>query len=100
MSETVQMREIQELEKEQKAIYSAGIYLRLSREDGDKTESDSISNQRELLIDFLNRNPEILLHEIWIDDGYSGVDFQRPGFEKMMEAVKTREINCIRKKFY
>jgi len=95
MSETVQMREIQELEKEQKAIYSAGIYLRLSREDGDKTESDSISNQRELLIDFLNRNPEILLHEIWIDDGYSGVDFQRPGFEKMMEAVKTREINCI-----
>ena len=52
MSETVQMREIQELEKEQKAIYSAGIYLRLSREDGDKTESDSISNQRELLIDF------------------------------------------------
>ena len=53
MSETVQMREIQELEKEQKAIYSAGIYLRLSREDGDKTESDSISNQRELLIDFL-----------------------------------------------
>ncbi len=95
MSETPQMREIQELEKEQKTIYSAGIYLRLSREDGDKTESDSISNQRELLIDFLNRNPELLLHEIWIDDGYSGVDFQRPGFEKMMEAVKAGEINCI-----
>jgi len=75
--------------------YNADLYLRLSREDGDKSESDSIANQRNLLMDFMKTHQEITLHKVRIDDGYSGVNFERPDFLEMMESVKDREINCI-----
>lgn len=75
--------------------YNADAYLRISREDGDKTESDSITNQRDLITAFLEKYPEITLHEVRVDDGYSGVNFDRPDFIRMMESVKRKEINCI-----
>lgn len=98
MSEKQEIREAGETKDNKRyrdAEYFADLYLRLSREDGDKAESDSISNQRELLTAFLTKHPEIQLHEILVDDGYSGVDFRRPGFEKMMKSVKNGTVNCI-----
>lgn len=83
------------MEAKKQAEYDADLYLRLSHEDGDKAESDSIANQRELLMDYLSSHPEIQLHEVRTDDGYSGVNYDRPGFIQMMEAVKAGEINCI-----
>ncbi len=83
------------MEAKRQEEYDADLYLRLSREDGDKAESDSIANQRELLMDYLSSHPEIRLHEVRTDDGYSGVNYDRPGFIQMMEAVKAGEINCI-----
>lgn len=83
------------MEAKKQAEYDADLYLRLSHEDGDKAESDSIANQRELLMDYLSSHPEIRLHEVRTDDGYSGVNYDRPGFIQMMEAVKAGEINCI-----
>jgi DNA invertase Pin-like site-specific DNA recombinase len=83
------------MEAKKQEEYYADLYLRLSREDGDKAESDSIANQRELLMDYLSSHPEIQLHEVRTDDGYSGVNYDRPGFIQMMEAVKAKEINCI-----
>lgn len=76
-------------------IYDADLYLRLSREDGDKTESDSITNQRDMLMNFLSAHTEIRVHKVRIDDGYSGVNFDRPDFIEMMESVKRKEVNCI-----
>lgn len=76
-------------------LYDADLYLRISREDGDKAESDSISNQRELLMAFLEAHPEIRLRKVQSDDGYSGVNFDRPHFIEMMEAVKEKKVNCI-----
>ena len=58
----------------QESNYIADIYLRLSKDDGDKEESDSISNQRALILDFLKAHPEIQINKIRIDDGHSGVD--------------------------
>lgn len=75
--------------------YNADFYLRLSREDGDGAESESIANQRDLLLAFLSKHPEIHLHKVRVDDGYSGVDYNRPDFQQMMESVKNKEINCI-----
>ena len=83
------------MEAKKQAEYDADLYLRLSHEDGDKAESDSIANQRELLMDYLSSHPEIRLHEVRTDDGYSGVNYDRLGFIQMMEAVKAGEINCI-----
>lgn len=83
------------MEANNQILYDADLYLRLSREDGDKTESESIAGQRDLLLSFLEKHPEIRLHSIRVDDGYSGVNFDRPDFIKMMESVKNKEINCI-----
>ena len=79
----------------QEIIYNADIYLRLSKEDGDKEESDSIANQRALALDFLKTQPNIRLHKIRIDDGYSGVDFNRPSFIEMIEDIKEGKVNCV-----
>ena len=78
----------------QKSILAAD-YLRLSREDGDKLESDSIRNQRSLINDFVKQHKEIQLVEEYIDDGYSGTNFDRPAFQRMLEDVKRKKINCI-----
>lgn len=80
--------------------YCAAIYLRLSREDGDvvdggKTVSDSIANQKALALDFLKSNPDIELYDIYIDDGYSGVNFNRPDFQRMLKDVREGTVNCI-----
>ncbi|MCM1304830.1 MAG: recombinase family protein [Lachnospiraceae bacterium] len=56
-------------------IYHAAVYVRLSREDGDKEESDSIVNQRELIRAFLADQPDIEIRMEYADDGYSGVNF-------------------------
>lgn len=75
--------------------FLAAIYLRLSSEDGDKAESDSIRNQRSLLQDFVGKHSDITLVEEYVDDGYSGANFERPAFQRMMEDVRNHKVNCI-----
>ncbi len=70
-------------------------YLRLSRDDGDKQESDSIRNQRELIKEYLSKHKNLQYVDEYIDDGYSGTSFERPSFQRLMEDVKERKINCI-----
>lgn len=82
-------------------IYEAADYLRLSKEDGDfslsndKLESDSISSQRAIIERFVAQNPNIKLVAEFCDDGYTGTNFDRPDFQRMMEAVKAGKINCV-----
>lgn len=72
----------------------AASYSRLSREDGDKTESDSIRNQKDLISDYAAQRGIRIASE-YTDDGYSGTNFDRPNFQRMMEDVKKKKINCI-----
>lgn len=72
----------------------ACIYLRLSRDDGDNVESNSIINQRSLLRDYA-RNNDITILEEFVDDGISGLTFNRPDFKRMMEMVDKKRINTI-----
>lgn len=76
-------------------MYRASAYLRLSKEDGDKVESDSIANQRDLIRNFLSDKADIQLVEERIDDGYSGATFDRPSFQKMIADIKVGKINCV-----
>lgn len=71
--------------KEKNKDIRAAAYLRLSIEDGDKAESNSIGNQRELIRDFAAERPGLHLIEEYADDGYTGTNFERPGFKRMME---------------
>lgn len=75
--------------------YHASIYIRLSKEDREKEESNSISNQRALIENFLKDRPEIILCTERVDDGYSGVSFDRPGVKAMLEDIKEGRINCV-----
>lgn len=80
------------------------LYIRLSLEDGDlkgsttKTESNSVTNQRKLLMAYLQSHKELLdEYDIveFCDDGYSGTNFNRPRFQDMMELVRAKQIHCI-----
>lgn len=76
-------------------IWNATLYLRLSRDDGDKEESNSITGQRELLRDYIRNRPEFHEYAVRIDDGFTGSNFERPDFQKMMEDVKEGRTDCI-----
>lgn len=58
-------------------VFYAALYIRLSREDGDKEESDSVSNQRKLLTEYIENRQEFILKNVYVDDGYSGTNFAR-----------------------
>lgn len=75
--------------------YLAAKYFRLSYSDDKDNESDSISNQRKLIDDFLANNPDIEAVSEKIDDGYSGIIFDRPAFQEMMEDISEGKINCV-----
>ena len=79
--------------------YKAAVYVRLSKEDGDldgaKAESNSISNQKSLIMNFLKDKKDIEVVSIHEDDGYSGSSFDRPAFQDMMDEVKDGRVNCI-----
>ncbi|HEM6290470.1 TPA: recombinase family protein, partial [Streptococcus suis] len=72
----------------------ACIYLRLSRDDGDNVESNSIINQRSLLRDYA-RNHDFTILEEFMDDGISGLTFNRPDFNRMMAMVNDKTIDTI-----
>ncbi len=70
--------------------------MRLSKEDNIiKNESDSISSQRALLSKFVANNPDIKIDDFYVDDGYSGTNFDRPDFQRMLAKIKTGDINCV-----
>ncbi len=75
--------------------WRAGLYIRLSREDGDKPESESISSQKAILERFLAEHPAIGLYDCYIDDGWSGTDFDRPSFQRMLADITSKKINCV-----
>ena len=77
------------------SMYKAALYIRLSVEDGDKAESNSVTNQRMLLTEFLKENPDIELYDYYIDDGYSGTDFSRPSFERLLEDLYSKRFNTV-----
>ena len=77
-------------------VYRTAIYCRLSREDGDKVESNSIASQRAICEDYIARHDDLeIVCEPFVDDGYSGVSFNRPNFKKLEDAIRKGAIDCI-----
>lgn len=84
-----------ESNQSQRAVWRAALYTRLSREDGDKAESDSIANQKKLLENFLAEHHDLQYTELYSDDGYTGTNFDRPDFKRMISDIETGTINCV-----
>ena len=82
-----------------KKIWSVAQYIRLSQEDNntgvDKKESDSITSQKALLNEFTQEHDDLIVYDTYIDDGYTGTDFNRPGFQRLLEDMRNGNINCI-----
>lgn len=86
--------------------FLAAMYLRLSKDDSDvgsvidkngtlKSESNSIGNQRELIRAFIHEQQDIELYDIYVDDGYSGSNFDRPEFKRMISDIEAGKVNCV-----
>ena len=82
------------VEDYKKKKYITALYLRLSKDDGDKEESESISNQRKILRAFAEEN-KIIVYDEYVDDGFSGTNFDRPDFQRMMNDIKNKKINMV-----
>lgn len=81
--------------KKKNKIYRAGAYKRLSQDDGRGEVSNSIINQTELIKDYGKKHNDIEIVAEYDDDGYSGTNFDRPGFLRMMEDIKAKKIDCV-----
>lgn len=78
-----------------KTFFNAAAYIRLSREDGDKAESDSISNQRRLIADYIKEKEDLAVYDTYVDDGFTGTDFNRPSFQRMIDDIEAGKVNCV-----
>ncbi|MEF2742433.1 MAG: recombinase family protein, partial [Agathobaculum butyriciproducens] len=76
-------------------LWKPALYIRLSREDGDREESNSIASQRELLTEFVDTQTDMTSPRLYTDDGYTGTDFDRPDFQRMLNDLRAGIINCV-----
>lgn len=75
-------------------VVRAGLYMRLSRDDDQAGESGSIQNQRDILRQYAISNQMLIVKE-YVDDGWSGTNFNRPGFQEMISDIEKGKINCV-----
>ncbi len=76
--------------------YKVGAYLRLSKEYTiDNKESNSITNQKQIINSYVNEHSNLELVDYYIDDGYSGTDFNRPEFKRLLNDIKNKKVNTI-----
>lgn len=81
-------------------VWKTAAYIRLSREDvatknGERAESESVVNQQQIIGDFIAAQPDLGEHLTFIDDGATGTNFDRTGFQAMMQEIHTGSINCV-----
>lgn len=74
--------------------YKAALYIRLSKEDDSNVESESVKNQRSLLSQFA-REQRLDIYDIYIDDGFSGTNFDRPAFKRLIYDIENKKVNLV-----
>ncbi len=82
------------LEKANKVIYRVAIYIRLSREDEKEGVSESVTNQKTLLVKYVKEHG-FKIADIYIDDGYTGTNFNRPAFKKMIQDIEAVKVDMV-----
>ncbi len=81
-----------------KDFYNVAVYLRLSRDDGiygSGAESNSIRSQRNLVCSYIRKKDDMEIYDIYVDDGWSGANFDRPSFKRMIEDIEAGHVNCV-----
>ena len=75
--------------------WKIGIYRRRSFDERNEEESNSVANQKRLIDDYLLDKNDIIVYKDYVDDGYTGTDFNRPGYKRMLNDIKNRKINGV-----
>lgn len=83
------------VEPEQEDISLVGLYSRISVEDGDDEDSNSLGNQKKIGIHYLTEHPGMKLVDTYADNGYTGMNYDRPDFRRMLDDLRKGRINCI-----
>ena len=81
----------------EKDFYNVAVYLRLSRDDkpDGSAESNSIHSQRDMIRSFIRKQDDMEIYDIYVDDGWSGANFDRPSFRRMMEDIEAGCVDCV-----
>jgi len=74
--------------------YNVGVYCRLSRDDGDSGNSSSIKTQKEMIVKYVKENGWKVF-DIYVDDGYSGTNYDRPGFQRLIRDIEAGNVNMV-----
>ena len=82
-------------DKEKKVLFKAGLYARLSHETEENIERGTIETQMELMKNYVKDHEDIVIEEEYYDASFTGTNFERPDFKRMLEDAKTGRINCI-----
>ncbi|MBQ1280642.1 MAG: recombinase family protein, partial [Oscillospiraceae bacterium] len=72
----------------------AALYIRISKEDETEGASESVRNQKSMLEDYAQRR-KLAVHDVYIDDGWSGTGFDRPAFRRMIEDIEAGKVNVV-----
>ncbi|MCI9077473.1 MAG: recombinase family protein [Lachnospiraceae bacterium] len=83
---------------EAKDFYNVAVYLRLSRDDepdNGSAESNSIRSQRDMIRSYIRKQEDMEIYDIYVDDGWTGANFDRPSFKRMMEDIEAGHIDCV-----
>lgn len=82
-----------------KKLWSVALYIRLSQEDSDngidKQESNSVASQKTILNEYIEEYDDLIVYDTYIDDGFTGTDFNRPSFQRLLEDMRNGNINCV-----
>ena len=83
--------------EKKKIFYNVAVYLRLSRDDkpDGSAESNSIHSQRDMIRSFIRKQDDMEIYDIYVDDGWSGANFDRPSFRRMMEDIEAGCVDCV-----
>lgn len=76
-------------------LFDVAAYIRLSCEDGDKEESNSVGNQRKLINEYISKHDDFRKIEYFVDDGFTGTNFNRPAFKRMIEDIDCGRFDCV-----
>ncbi len=90
---------LENLEAQKTKIWSVALYIRLSQEDSDngenRKESNSVTSQKTLLNEYINEHKDLIVYDTYVDDGYTGTDFNRPEFQRLLKDMRKGNINCV-----
>lgn len=74
--------------------YHVALYIRLSKEDETEGPSQSVTNQKSLLNEFVQQH-RLSVYDTYVDDGWSGTSFDRPDFQRMIEDIEAKKVNMV-----